>query len=843
MSTTRDLYLGDVTWVQSRSSQLIGSANEEAGASIALAASNTIMVMGCPGYGGGLDGGVRRYTWSGSDWTHDAGALLAGPANSDNFGFAVALTSDGNTLVVGAYFSDVFAGNAGYVYVYDWGGSTWSLRNSIAGPASSDRFGKNVRISDDGNVLFCGGDGRYFEGKIHVYDRNGATWDFRGALTLPSDLGIGLTTTQYMGDQFDINADGTVIYATASTESGTSADLHALVKYSWDGAAWVVDHAKLFSLAEQTNYAIFSGLGQMSLNPSGTQLAFAGIAGGGAGAQGVQNIFVLDVSNDTQWDFVDAIAPSDSSDHLPCVRWLSDDEIIFSESGIVDEAVLPTINQYGTIKYMQLVPLATTVTYTAYGCVQTETSKLSTASAYTRQTDNWLVGQWYDPTLFAGDNDDAIRSFKLSDDGLTLATQQSANRIIYVFKRATRNDNWALYQKINEEGTYPDLGELYTGIGMSGDGLVIAGVDEEYGIADGGTKNYGAVIIYRWNIVTEQYEDATGYLQWTGNPATVTAFESVACNSDGSVVTVAAWGDTGYGLPELFRYEWNESTFQYEQAMVNSFVCTYPAGWSLLKEAYHCDSSGDGSVVTVTAYAGGALSDYVTTVYEWGGSTYTRKGSVIGFWNFGQYTRAMGLSVVDTDGDEIWFNIVNGPSSQGAVVKVTWSGSAWVVDTTSVLGWYYDPYTWYQWTGVAVTPDKEVLCVGHWCDDEDSFFDPEHFNKAGIATYTLAGEGDGPLCFRKTCGSEEVVILDTYCLDDYILPPPTPPDPADTLPRPPIVANEPWDRNDPNITCEAYQDYWVFSGFSPATSLNDNPEYQAWLLENYYGVEWSAPCV
>ena len=87
---------------------------------------------------------------------------------ADEFGFAVALSSNGNTLVVGApgeasagIETDNTAPSAGAVYVYTRSGTTWTQEAYVkaSNPGTGDQFGFSVALSDNGNTLAVGATG------------------------------------------------------------------------------------------------------------------------------------------------------------------------------------------------------------------------------------------------------------------------------------------------------------------------------------------------------------------------------------------------------------------------------------------------------------------------------------------------------------------------------------------------------------------------------------------------------------------------------------------------------------------------------------------------------------
>jgi hypothetical protein len=117
---------------------------------------------------------VRVYAWNGSAWTQ-LGDDIDGEAVGDRSGYSVALSSDGQTLAVGAYLNDGNGADAGHVRVYDWDGSAWSqLGADIDGEAAGDYSGRSVALSSDGQTLAVGApynDGNGADaGHVRVYD-------------------------------------------------------------------------------------------------------------------------------------------------------------------------------------------------------------------------------------------------------------------------------------------------------------------------------------------------------------------------------------------------------------------------------------------------------------------------------------------------------------------------------------------------------------------------------------------------------------------------------------------------------------------------------------------------
>ncbi|MGI9305005.1 MAG: FG-GAP repeat protein, partial [Gammaproteobacteria bacterium] len=121
-------------------------------------------------------GAVYVFTRTGSGWSQQAYIKASNTEADDQFGHALSLSGDGNTLAVGAYGEDSSAAgingdqldnatvDSGAVYVFTRVGATWSQQAYIkasnpgtSGPVvgifSGDRFGQAVSLSADGNTL------------------------------------------------------------------------------------------------------------------------------------------------------------------------------------------------------------------------------------------------------------------------------------------------------------------------------------------------------------------------------------------------------------------------------------------------------------------------------------------------------------------------------------------------------------------------------------------------------------------------------------------------------------------------------------------------------------------
>jgi hypothetical protein len=124
---------------------------------VSLSADGMSVAVGADGNdgNGSSSGHVRVYRLVGSSWTQ-LGQDIDGEAAGDGAGRSVSLSSDGNTVAVGAPYS-IIGSNSGHARVYRLVGSSWTqLGQDIDGEAAGDWSGYSVSLSSDGNTVAVG---------------------------------------------------------------------------------------------------------------------------------------------------------------------------------------------------------------------------------------------------------------------------------------------------------------------------------------------------------------------------------------------------------------------------------------------------------------------------------------------------------------------------------------------------------------------------------------------------------------------------------------------------------------------------------------------------------------
>jgi len=154
--------------------------DDESGYSVTMSSDGTRIAVGAPtnGVGGSSYGHVRVYDLIGSTWTQ-VGQDIDGENAGDRLGVSVAMSADGSRVAIGAYLYDSYRGR---VEIYDYIGSSWTLvGSSIPGEVANDQFGWSVAMSSDGSRVAIGAKyndgGPNNSGHVRVYQYSGSQWN------------------------------------------------------------------------------------------------------------------------------------------------------------------------------------------------------------------------------------------------------------------------------------------------------------------------------------------------------------------------------------------------------------------------------------------------------------------------------------------------------------------------------------------------------------------------------------------------------------------------------------------------------------------------------------------
>lgn len=199
-------------------------------------------------------GAVYVLTRSGMTWSQQAYIKASNARAGDQFGYSLALSADGSTLIAGAPMerssaagvngnqSDNSAEYAGAVYAFTRSGSTWSQQAYIkaSNTQSGDLFGRSLALSADGHTLVVGAtdeDGgtrgingdqisnsALSAGATYLYKRDGSTWSQRAYIKASNT--VDQATYMYPGSNarfgygLALTADGSTLAVGAPGEDG-----------------------------------------------------------------------------------------------------------------------------------------------------------------------------------------------------------------------------------------------------------------------------------------------------------------------------------------------------------------------------------------------------------------------------------------------------------------------------------------------------------------------------------------------------------------------------------------------------------------------------------------------
>ncbi len=201
----------------------------------------------------GASGAVYLFSRSAGNWSQQAYIKASDGWFSDQFGVAVSLSGEGNTLAVGAFgedssvtgingvAGDSAADDSGAAYVFVRSGSDWSQQAYIkaSNTGAADFFGGSVDLSESGSTLVIGAqredsnsngiDGDQDDdiasdsdtGAVYVFSRSGTDWS-QQAYIKASNTGAG----DQFGSIVSLSNDGDILAVAANKEDSSAIGLN-----------------------------------------------------------------------------------------------------------------------------------------------------------------------------------------------------------------------------------------------------------------------------------------------------------------------------------------------------------------------------------------------------------------------------------------------------------------------------------------------------------------------------------------------------------------------------------------------------------------------------------------
>jgi hypothetical protein len=195
------------------------------GNSVALSSDGNTAVVGGSQDNSGT-GAAWIFTRNNGIWTQQGSKLVGNDSVGVpvNQGRSVSLSADGNTAIVGGPADNRINGGIGAAWVYTRSGGVWTQQGSkLLGTGAPASQGTSVSLSADGNTAIVGGPGTNNGiGAAWVFTRSNGVWTQQGSTLVGADA-VGQSYV-YQGTSVALSADGnTAIVGGYNDDSGIGA--------------------------------------------------------------------------------------------------------------------------------------------------------------------------------------------------------------------------------------------------------------------------------------------------------------------------------------------------------------------------------------------------------------------------------------------------------------------------------------------------------------------------------------------------------------------------------------------------------------------------------------------
>ena len=213
------------SWSQVGSNISGEAVDDYSGDSIALSSDGSIVAIGTTlNDGAGSNAGhVRVFQYSSGSWSQ-LGSDIDGQYSGDGAGQAVSLSSNGLTVAVGAEWADGGGSNAGNVRVFHYSSGSWSQLGSDIDGETGDLSGRAVALSSDGLTVAIGApsndDGGLESGSVRVFEYSSGSWSQVGGDIPGENAGDNCGRSVALSSDGSIVAAGSIFNDDGGTYSG-----------------------------------------------------------------------------------------------------------------------------------------------------------------------------------------------------------------------------------------------------------------------------------------------------------------------------------------------------------------------------------------------------------------------------------------------------------------------------------------------------------------------------------------------------------------------------------------------------------------------------------------------
>jgi hypothetical protein len=235
-------------WTQ-QGPKLIGTGNigiAYQGISVAISSDGNTVVEGGYFDNNGL-GAVWVFTRNGGVWTQQGSKLIGSGGSFAAQGYSVAISSDGNTIIEGGETDNNPGGGAAWVFTRSAGVWTQQGPKLVGTGTTGASQGESVAISSDGNTCIIGGPSDNANtGAVWIFTRSGVVWTQQGSKI----VGSGIIGNAYFGTSTALSSDGnTAITGGYQDNNGVG----AVWVFTRSGAVWTQQGQKFFGVGAVGN--------------------------------------------------------------------------------------------------------------------------------------------------------------------------------------------------------------------------------------------------------------------------------------------------------------------------------------------------------------------------------------------------------------------------------------------------------------------------------------------------------------------------------------------------------------------------------------------------------------
>jgi hypothetical protein len=156
--------------------------------------------------------------------------------SGDMIGASIALSDNGQFMLVGASGDDAAGSDSGAVYAYKYDAGQWVMGQKIISPAAGQPltyFGSAIALNEEGKLALIGASGESGEiGAAYILVKADGNWNVAARLAAPDGI-----AGDYFGSQVAISADGLTAAISAPNAGERQGVTYVFVN---NGGAWVL---------------------------------------------------------------------------------------------------------------------------------------------------------------------------------------------------------------------------------------------------------------------------------------------------------------------------------------------------------------------------------------------------------------------------------------------------------------------------------------------------------------------------------------------------------------------------------------------------------------------------